>query len=131
MIGGQPATAVPFAETPELLALGKKSFGVFCAACHGAAGFGGSVVASNMVGHRPPSLHSALVRALPAGTIFRVATDGVGAMPPYAWQLSNRERWAVVAYVRQLEYTSPSDSAGVADSLRALSFVSDSARMRQ
>ena len=39
----------------------------------------------------------------PAGRIFQVATDGYGLMPSYAIELSTRERWAVVAWLRALQ----------------------------
>jgi mono/diheme cytochrome c family protein len=123
LIAGQPTAAIPVPITPELLRVGKHAFGVFCAACHGAAGFGGSIVASNMVEKRPPSLRGPMVRALPAGTIFRVATDGFGIMPPYRAKLTTSERWAVVAYVEHLQNTPTTDHAAIEDSLRALSFT--------
>jgi mono/diheme cytochrome c family protein len=41
-------------------------------------------------------------------------------MPSYAAQLSASERWAVVAYVKQLQRTPSSTRAAVEDSVRAL-----------
>jgi mono/diheme cytochrome c family protein len=128
--GGQPATAVPIAVTQQLLETGRRAFGVYCAACHGPAGFGGSVVAANMGTARPPSLRSATARALPAGMIFRIATMGLGRMPSYASQLPTRERWAVVAYLQRLQVMPATDSVSIADSLRAAALVRDSAANR-
>ena len=99
MRAGQPVATVPLDITPELLALGHQKFDVYCAVCHGAGGFGGSIVALNMGAPRPPSLRSAAVQAAPPGFLFSIATRGIGRMPPYAPQLTARERWAVVAYV--------------------------------
>src|SRR3954470_14493766 len=61
---GAYLTKLPLAVTPELLALGRSRFRIFCGACHGAGGYGGSVVAANLGERRPPSLRSPAVRAL-------------------------------------------------------------------
>jgi len=120
MRAGQPVTVVPLAVTAELLELGRQRFSVFCAVCHGAGGFGGSIVAANMGQPRPPSLRSAIVRARPPGTIFYIATHGIGRMPSYAPQLNTRERWAVVAYLEQLQRESRTSPDEREDSLRAI-----------
>ncbi|HEU4630326.1 MAG TPA: cytochrome c [Gemmatimonadaceae bacterium] len=123
-----PAGTVPRAAadtepptlTPALLAEGRERFAIYCAACHGAAGFGGSVVATNMVARRPPSLRSAAVRALAPRQLYAVVTHGFGVMPSYAAELTPRQRWAVVAYVGELQRTPAAGAAAVEDSLRAL-----------
>lgn len=117
---GHPVERMPLAVTPELLAEGRERFGIYCAACHGTAGFGGSVVAADMGPPRPPSLRTARVRQLNDGAIYRLIALGGTRMPSYAWQLSERQRWAVVAYVRALERTpAAADPAAVEDSLAA------------
>jgi len=128
--GGQPVAAVPIAVTPQVLETGRRAFGVYCAACHGPAGFGGSAVAANMGALHPPSLRSAAARALSSGSIFRIATMGLGRMPGYAAQLPSSERWAVVAYLQRLQATPATDSVSIADSLRASAFSRDSAAFR-
>ena len=115
--------------TPALLADGSGRFAIYCAACHGEAGFGGSIVASNMADPRPPSLRSARMRAMPPQQIYAVVTHGVGRMPSYAAELTPRQRWAVVAYVGQLQRTPPTGAAAMDDSLRAVEIArSDSIR---
>lgn len=89
--------------TPALLALGHARFDVVCAPCHGVAGDGDSVVAGKMALRPPPSLHEPRLRALDAGAIYRVITEGYGLMPRLSIHLDPRERWAVVAYVRALQ----------------------------
>jgi mono/diheme cytochrome c family protein len=117
---GRFASSVPLSITPELLETGQSRFGIFCAVCHGAGGYGGSIVAMNMQPPRPPSLRSDTMRALPPGLVFQVVTNGFGRMPSYAAQLSVGERWAVVAYVRQLQQTtSAATPEARADSARA------------
>lgn len=119
MAAGVAATVIPVPVSPALLALGGRKFVLYCAVCHGPAAFGGSVVAWNMGPPRPPSLRTAAAMAFPAGHIYAVATQGQGRMQGFAPQLSTAERWAVAAYVKQLQRTAP-DSAAVEDSLRAL-----------
>jgi mono/diheme cytochrome c family protein len=120
MRAGQPVTSVPLAVTPELLALGRQKFDVYCAVCHGAGGFGGSIVALNMGAPRPTSLRSAVVQAAPPGFLFNIATRGIGRMPPYAPQLTARERWAVVAYLEELQRSASTSPEEREDSLRAI-----------
>jgi mono/diheme cytochrome c family protein len=120
MHAGQPVSTVPVSVTPELLALGKQKFDVYCAVCHGVGGFGGSIVAENMGAPRPPSLRSAAVQAAPAGFLFGIATRGIGRMPPYAPQLTARERWAVIAYLQELQRSTSTTPEEREDSLRAI-----------
>jgi mono/diheme cytochrome c family protein len=111
---------VPLPETPALLARGRSRFRIVCAACHGAGGFGGSVVAENWFPPpRPPSLRSGPAAALPAGQLFQIVTSGFGRMPPYAPELTAGDRWAVVAYALTLRGRPPADSAERDDSVRA------------
>ena len=54
------------------------------------------------------------LRNAPLGHFFRVMTDGFGAMPDYAAQLTPEDRWAVAVYVRALQLSQnakPSDVA--------------------
>ena len=116
---GAPLARVPLPLTPALLRVGGERFEIFCAACHGAAGWGGSVVATNMQPPRPPSLHSPRVQAMPAGMLYRQIARGGVRMPSYAAELSVPERWAVVAFVQRLAHTPPRTPAARRDSLTA------------
>ncbi len=51
---------------------------------------------------KPPTLLGA-VRDYAPGHIFSVVQRGYGLMPSYQVQLSTRDTWAVVAYVRALQ----------------------------
>lgn len=118
--GGRDATTIPVRVTPALLTLGRSRFEIYCAVCHGAGGYGGSVVAANMLPPRPPSLRSPAMRALPPGRVFRVVTQGFGRMPSYATQLSVEERWALIAYLQQLQQSGRAGSPEARDdSVRA------------
>ncbi len=100
---GQYITKIPVAIDRALVESGHDAFDIYCATCHGLMGDGDSDVASNMDLRKPPSLISDQVRAFPPGRVFQVATKGYGLMPSYEHELSVRERWAVVAYLRALQ----------------------------
>lgn len=110
-VGRDSVGSMPLEASDELLAVGQSRFGIYCAVCHGALGDGRSVVGSNMVECPPPSLLSEMMRALPPATLYQVITEGFGRMPSYAAELSVEQRWAVVAYVRQLQSRAPPDTA--------------------
>jgi mono/diheme cytochrome c family protein len=103
LVNGVPVATIPVPVTLPLLRLGRDRFGTFCAPCHGLAGDGESVVSRKMELRRPPPFHTPVMRALPAGRYFQVATEGYGLMPSYAAELTPMERWAVVAYIRALQ----------------------------
>jgi len=54
---------------------------------------------------RPPSYHTDRLRQTSVGYMFDVITNGFGAMPDYAAQIEPYDRWAIVAYVRTLQYS--------------------------
>jgi mono/diheme cytochrome c family protein len=111
-------TAVPLSITPQLLQMGRSRFHIYCAVCHGAGGYGGSIVASNLAERRPPSLRSGAVSSLPAGFFYDVIRRGLGRMPSYAAELPVDQRWAVVAYVQQLQRTPKAGPGEREDSIR-------------
>lgn len=110
---------VPVPDSPALRARGHTEFRVFCGACHGVGGFGGSLVAANMVEIRPPSLRTGAAAALLPGQLYEVVRNGFGRMPSYASELSVQDRWAVVAHVLALRGRPAADSAERDDSTRA------------
>lgn len=110
---------VPIVVDRARMERGRERFDIFCAACHGVAGEGESVVAENMDQRKPPSLHEDRIRALPDGRIYQVITTGYGLMPTYAAQLSVEDRWAIVAYVRALQLSRRADVATLPPDVRA------------
>jgi mono/diheme cytochrome c family protein len=52
---------------------------------------------------QPPQLHEERLRTLPDEHFYAVIEKGIGKMPPYGASLVERDRWAVVAYVRALQ----------------------------
>lgn len=103
-VGGDFAPTFPFAVDREVLLRGKERFEIFCSPCHGRAGNGqGMVVQRGM--KQPQTFHSQRLRDMPPGYFFDVMTRGFGVMYPYASRVPVHDRWAIVAYIRALQYS--------------------------
>ena len=100
--GGADADIFPFAVTADTLARGQERFNIYCSPCHGRTGQGDGMVVRRGY-RRPPSYHQDRLRSAPVGHFFDVITNGFGAMPDYAAQITAEDRWAIVAYVRALQ----------------------------
>jgi mono/diheme cytochrome c family protein len=110
-MGGKDADGFPLPVTLELVNRGQNRFDIYCSECHGRVGDGNGMIPSRGY-RRPPSFHTATLRTAPTGHFFDVMTNGFGAMPPYRNQVSPRDRWAIVAYIRALQL---SQNATIAD----------------
>lgn len=120
---------IPVPVSRPMLELGKKKFNIYCSACHGYLGDGKGMVGKSW-SYALPNFHDA--KYLPGATeevmdeatkkpktqqartgmdgyIFNVARNGffdaqgVNKMPGYGHALSERDAWAVVAYIRVLQ----------------------------
>lgn len=96
----------PVQADPATLERGRERYAIYCAPCHSSRGDGKGILFQR--GNVPTtSLLSDKVRRLPDGQIFDVVTHGSGLMPSYGYPIPVRDRWAIVAYVRQMEARSP------------------------
>jgi mono/diheme cytochrome c family protein len=110
--GNTLVTELPFAVDEQVLARGQERYNIFCSPCHDATGSGRGMVVQR--GFRPPaSFHEERLRNAEAGHFFDVMTNGFGAMPDYRQQLTARDRWTVVAYIRALQLSQHADRADV------------------
>ena len=92
----------PLPRTGSVLRNGRRDFNTYCSACHGLLGNGvPSLTAA--YGAKPANLVADQIRQLPDGEIYYVIMRGKNAMPSYAADLSEDERWSVVNYVRVLQ----------------------------
>lgn len=88
---------------------GQERFQVYCAPCHGMAGYGDGLVNRRALALKAPtwvpvpSLHAPQTRNRADGYIFRAITEGVRKMPAYGSQILPEDRWAIVLYVRALQ----------------------------
>jgi len=102
----------PYPVDDAALATGKHLTQVTCAPCHGVDGTGHGPVTVNdpAAGIRrfpmpaPPLSGKGVVTAQRSdGYIYYTIRNGGVGMPAYGISLTDRERWAIVAYLRTLE----------------------------
>src|SRR5262245_8676660 len=94
----------------QLIQRGQQQFNLHCAVCHGASGRGGGadaaygIVGSYGLSVAPSNQTTPDIQAQPDGQLFDTITNGVRTMPAYAHQVKVQDRWAIVAYLRVLQY---------------------------
>ncbi len=99
---GAPTNLVPADATS--VARGAELFHINCSQCHGVDGKGDGQIANFLQNVKPADLTGPVVSSLSDGAIFLVISNGMpGAMPPLNENLTVRERWDVVNYVRTLQ----------------------------
>src|SRR5262249_31663033 len=104
----------PFALTKDDLTRGQQRYDIFWSICHGRTGYGDGIVARRGFSRpAPANYHQDRLRQAPVGHFFDVMTNGWGAMPAYASQISVEDRWRIIAYIRalQLSQMPPSQAA--------------------
>jgi mono/diheme cytochrome c family protein len=102
---GAPANPIPVDDVS--VSNGSQLYSINCAQCHGASGKGDGVVGAALV-NPPADLTSARVVGLSDGAIFVTISAGVpGRMPNLNENLSVRQRWDVVNYLRAVIQTQP------------------------
>lgn len=112
LVDGVEGDVMPFAITRELLERGQQQYDVYCAVCHGTAGYGQSMVAERG-GIVPANFHQQRLVDAPIGHFFNIITVGVyrgdpaaggyQSMYSYASRITPEDRWAVAAYIRALQ----------------------------
>jgi mono/diheme cytochrome c family protein len=82
---------------------GRILFSVNCTQCHGPTGEGNGPIAPFLVNKKPANLTSQVTQDKSDGTLFVTISAGLpGAMPALNENLSVRDRWDVVNYIRTL-----------------------------
>jgi cytochrome c553 len=94
----------PLPMTLAFLRKGQERYRIYCAPCHGISGFAdGPIVQRGFP--KPPSYHVDRLRKASDGYIYGVITQGFGKMYSYADRLNVTDRWAIVAYIRALQFS--------------------------
>lgn len=94
----------PVAADEVSIARGAELFSINCSLCHGTDGKGAGPVASFLKNKKPADLTGPIIRSLSDGAIFMTISQGkLGAMPALNENLTVRERWDVVNFVRTLQ----------------------------
>lgn len=98
---GQFVATIPVTVDEALLERGRQRYAIYCQPCHDARGDGQGILFQR--GNVPTaSFHQEKVRNYPDGQLFDVITNGSGLMQGYRWPIPPADRWAIVAYVRDL-----------------------------
>jgi mono/diheme cytochrome c family protein len=94
-------------------------FNTYCSPCHDRTGSGQGIVAIKTPTWQPSNLVDERVRAFNDGELYNVITHGRRSMPSYRFQIAERDRWAVVAYVRALQRAATGTVNDVPQELKA------------
>ena len=92
----------PIAVTGDILARGRNRYTIYCQPCHDERGTGQGILFER-AGTPTASLHDERVAGYNDGRLYDVITNGSGLMAGYRYPLKTEDRWAVVAYVRELQ----------------------------
>ena len=99
---GQFVATIPEPVNEALLERGHQRYTIYCQPCHDARGDGKGILFQR--GNVPTaSFHQEKILKYPDGQVFDVITNGQGLMPGYRWPIQAADRWAIIAYVRDLE----------------------------
>ena len=91
--------------TAELLKRGQRQFTLYCSPCHGATADGNGITRKLGAMAVVANLHDRRIVEMPDGEIFYVITRGRNLMGPYGPVIEARDRWAVIAYLRALQWS--------------------------
>ncbi len=99
---GQFVATNPVTMDDAVLERGRQRYVIYCQPCHDARGDGKGILFQR--GSVPTaSFHQDKILKYTDGQIFDVITNGQGLMPAYRWPIPPSDRWAIVAYVRDLQ----------------------------
>jgi mono/diheme cytochrome c family protein len=104
-IANMGAPENPVAADEISISRGATLFALNCVMCHGEAGEGNGSV-SALLANKPANLTLDVTQNKSDGALFLTLTSGVdGRMPPLVENLTVRDRWDVVNYIRTLQPT--------------------------
>lgn len=103
-VDGAFVRSFPFPVTEEVMQRGRQRFEIFCTPCHSRLGDGRGMAVRRGIA-APPSFHIDRLRNIEEGYLFDVISNGFGRMYGYGAQINVRDRWAIVAYLRALQFS--------------------------
>jgi mono/diheme cytochrome c family protein len=102
----------PLPLNKEVLSRGQQRFNIYCAPCHDRTGSGKGAIPAKTV-WIPGNLHDPRIVGMVDGELYHVVSMGRRSMPGYRFQVTEQDRWAIVAYVRALQRASLATAADV------------------
>ncbi len=113
-VGGDQVPLNPVPADPVSLQRGQVLYSLHCAQCHGDTGKGDGPIVEfwGEDTNKPADLTDARFETQPDGAMYLTLTQGFGAMPALAENLTPRQRWDVINYVRSLQGRSAEQALG-------------------
>lgn len=113
---GNLLARIPMEVTAETLDRGQERYNIYCAPCHDQSGSGHGLIsqhAPDVFGDLPNFATKPELAAdkYPDGKVFQTISLGQGRMPSYASQISEKDRWAIVAWFRVLQQSQGANAA--------------------
>ncbi|MCF6364817.1 MAG: cytochrome c [Bacteroidales bacterium] len=92
----------PFSGNEEAAKFGKKLYKQNCAICHGNKGMGDGLAGMSLK-PKPTNLTTENFNKQSDGAIFWKLTEGNSPMPSYKKTFTEKQRWQVVTYLREIK----------------------------
>lgn len=109
----------PLPITAALLKRGQQRFTINCSPCHGQLADGNGITKKIGAMAVVANLHDARIVSMTDGEIFYVITNGRNLMGAYGPNVVVEDRWAIVAYLRALQFSQLATLDDVPEALRA------------
>jgi mono/diheme cytochrome c family protein len=122
---GQVAGTTNFVEinpmpiTAAMVKRGQQRFTINCSPCHGQLADGNGITKKIGAMALVANLHDARIVKMTDGELFYVITNGRNQMGAYGANVTVEDRWAVVAYLRALQFSQLGNIDDVPEPLRA------------
>jgi mono/diheme cytochrome c family protein len=105
--------------TAALLKRGQQRFTINCSPCHGQLADGNGITKKIGAMAVVANLHDARIVKMIDGELFYVITNGRNLMGAYGANVTVEDRWAIVAYLRALQFSQLASIDDVPEALRA------------
>jgi mono/diheme cytochrome c family protein len=109
----------PMPITAALLKRGQQRFTINCSPCHGQLADGNGITRKIAAMAVVANLHDARIVKMTDGELFYVITNGRNLMGAYGANVTVEDRWAIVAYLRALQFSQLGTLDDVPEALRA------------
>jgi len=109
----------PLPVTAGLLKRGQQRFTINCSPCHGQLADGNGITRKIGAMAVVANLHDARIVKMQDGELFYVITNGRNLMGAYGANVTVEDRWAIVAYLRALQFSQLASIEDVPEALRA------------
>lgn len=109
----------PLPVTAALLKRGQQRFTINCSPCHGQLADGNGITRKIGAMAVVANLHDARIVKMQDGELFYVITNGRNLMGSYGANVTVEDRWAIVAYLRALQFSQLAALDDVPAALRA------------